>query len=128
MTIILTKNTDTSYVPERKICDDCGRIANKLDKDDIEWLGFDRLQFCKEHYELFDFDMSYELDLCRHCMTKIFKPLLKKKYKKVLIAAERRRKCNCKNPILLGHEDVPSIPNGLGRCQICRTFINIKMF
>jgi len=125
MTIIRKKHENISYEIEEKICDDCGRIAKRSDSDDTEWKGFYTINFQSFHYSLFDSSMSYELDLCMHCTVRLYKPLLKRKYKKITTEARKRRKCDCDTPILLGSTDSPSIPNGYGRCQVCRVLIKI---
>jgi len=123
MTIIYKKHTKIEYKSQTIVCDKCGRKANANEHPQTEWHRFECFNFGYEYYELFDIDMHYELDLCGHCTTEILKDLLKDKRKKVLEEASKRKSCECKNPILLGSGDVPSIPDGYGRCQICRLFI-----
>ncbi len=115
------KNETTNYAISEKKCDGCDRIAKHSDLDRGEWLGFEHFNFGAEYSLIFDDSMHCELDLCRHCMKKIFENLLKDTRKKVLKKAKNR--CKCIHPILLGPEDVPSIPKGYGRCQICREFV-----
>lgn len=125
MTITRKKCENISYAVEEKICDDCGRIASVSDMNDTELLGFDSFNFGALHEPFFDLGMSYELDLCRSCVVKLFKPLLKAKHEKMLIEANERSECECENPVLLGNSDCPSIPIGYARCQICRLLIKI---
>jgi len=110
----------TAYEISEKECDRCGRIVKKSD-DCYEWSGFKHLNFGVEYFEIFDSSMHCELDLCKYCMKKIFENLLKETRKKVLKKA--KNKCKCIHPMLLGYEDILSIPRGYGRCQICREFV-----
>lgn len=124
-----TANIDHKLVA--KICDGCDKsltlkgYENGTVEDD-EWLGFETFGFGSVHSSLFDSDMHYELDLCRNCAVKLFKKLLKKKRRQVLKDANKRTNCGCIEPILLGHQDVPSIPEGYARCQKCKTYFKCE--
>jgi len=112
------------YEVREKKCDRCDRIAKKSDLDQEEWFAFKHFNFGIEYSLIFDDSIHCELDLCRHCMKDVFENLLKNTRKKILKKAKNR--CKCIHPILLGSEDVESIPMGYGRCQICREFVKCE--
>ena len=122
MTMLREKIEVERFIPRFMICDGCGKLSYRCDSSKVDARDqpyIRHFDFGNEESLVFSDDMSYEIDLCVKCIKNLFGDLLKKRRKKDLKDAMKIKKCECENPVYLGNLDVPSIPEGYGKCQVC---------